>query len=42
MKPFVFNLRETSIEVHVSILLLLGYLLWTGWRLNLPKDVGPP
>ena len=36
MKSLVFHLRETRVEVHVSILLLLSYLLYQGWMLNLP------
>lgn len=36
MKPLVFQLRGTTVKAHVSILLLFAYLLYQGWRLNLP------
>lgn len=36
MRPVEFQLRETVIKVHVSVLLLFAYLLYQGWRLNLP------
>ena len=36
MKPLVFHIRDTRVEVHVSILLLFDYLLYQGLNLNLP------